>query len=191
MQGRSPAPSPPMPFPAFANAEENNMKNRFSFIVLYPEKHGTLIEADMASSFRMALLRTFDGSSHGTIERLPAPLEGYSAMLSDDESGTKDERNINPYLTALMGRPFHGTAMVVKDTGDGGSLLTEEEAAGLIEGIIGCSGAAMDRLARERGYIADGNAYRWPIPERTGRGYGTSGNGDSGSEDDRYETEPF
>ena len=180
-----------MPFPAFANAEETHMENRFSFIVLYPEKHGTLIEADMASSFRMALLRTFDGSTQRTVERLPSPLDGYSAMLSDDESGITDERNINPYLTALMGRPFHGTAMVVKDTGDGGSLLTEEEAAGLMEGIISASRKGMDRLARERGYIADGRAYRWPIPERTGRGSGTSGNGDSGSEDDRYETEPF
>lgn len=167
------------------------MENRYSFIVLYPEKHGTLIEADMASSFRMALLRTFDGSTHGTVERLPVPLEGYSAMLSDDESGITDERNINPYLTALMGKPFHGTAMVVKDTGDGGSLLTEEEAAGLMEGIIGCTGAAMDRLARERGYIADGNACRCPIPERTERSSGTSGNGDSGSEDDWYGTERF
>ena len=167
------------------------MENRYSFIVLYPEKHGTLIEADMASSFRMALLRTFDGSTHGTVERLPAPLEGYSAMLSDDESGITDERNINPYLTALMGKPFHGTAMVVKDTGDGGSLLTEEEAAWLMEGIIGCTGAAMDKLAMERGYIADGNACRCPIPERTERGSGTSGNVDSGSEDDWYETVPF
>ena len=162
------------------------MENRFSFIVLYPEKHGTLIEADMASSFRMALLRTFDGSTQGTFERLPSPLDGYSAMLSDNESGITDERNIIPYLTALMGRPFHGTAMVVKDTGDGGSLLTEEEAAGLMEGIISCTGKTMDRLARERGYIADGNAYRCPLPERTERGSGRSC-----SEDGWDEDEPF
>lgn len=162
------------------------MENRFSFIVLYPEKYGMLIGTDMASSFRMALLRTFGGSTHGTIERLPAPLKGYSAMLSDDESGIRDERNLNPYLTALTGKPFHGTAMVVRDTGDGGSLLTEEEAAGLMERIIGCTGKAMDKLARERGYIADGNAYRSSIPGRK-----ESGSSPSYSEDGWDEEEPF
>lgn len=188
MQGQSPAPSPPMPFPAFANAEEIHMENRFSFVVLYPEKHGTLIEADMASSFRMALFRTFDGSTRGTIERLPGSLEGYSAMLSDDESGVQDERNLNPYLTAIMGKPFHGTAMIVKDTGDGGSLLTEKETAALMEGIISAAGEGMDKLARERGYIADGRVYRWPIKKLTERDpepphsmQGTAGDcGDSG-----------